>query len=305
MSVVFEPPAAEAMLPAASIRRRASPTRIASLVPSLTELVVALGLGARAWSRAPATASIRPRRWRVPKVGGTKTVNLAKLRRLRADPRAGQRRREPARHRRGDARLGRAAPKIVVTHPLDPEDNLALVDAAGDGLRRRRRAWPSGPPALCDALRARARRATRPEGRPPRRVLYLIWRDPWMTVARDTYLSRMLARVGWQTLPGAERRRGRRGALPGAGRRRAVAGRGRAGAAQLRALRLRRRHVADAQALCPRRAVRRVDGELLSWYGARAVAGPALPARAGRRRRLPTRVTRQIAPHSPWTSSSR
>jgi hypothetical protein len=32
-------------------------------------------------------------------------------------------------------------------------------------------------------------------------------------------------------------------------------------------------HVAAAQALCPAARVQRVDGELLSWYGARAVAG--------------------------------
>jgi len=34
-------------------------------------------------------------------------------------------------------------------------------------------------------------------------------------------------------------------------------------------------HVAAAQALCSQAAVQRVDGELLSWYGARAVAGLA------------------------------
>jgi hypothetical protein len=43
-------------------------------------------------------------------------------------------------------------------------------------------------------------------------VLYLIWHDPWMTVARDTYLSRMLARIGWLTLPAVE------GGTAGAGR---------------------------------------------------------------------------------------
>ena len=33
------------------------------------------------------------------------------------------------------------------------------------------------------------------------------------------------------------------------------------------------RHVAEVQALCPAAQVLRVDGELLSWYGSRAVAG--------------------------------
>ena len=32
-------------------------------------------------------------------------------------------------------------------------------------------------------------------------------------------------------------------------------------------------HLAVAQALCPQAQVRLVDGELLSWYGPRAVAG--------------------------------
>jgi len=32
-------------------------------------------------------------------------------------------------------------------------------------------------------------------------------------------------------------------------------------------------HLRAAQALCPQAVVQRVDGELLSWYGARAVPG--------------------------------
>ena len=58
------------------------PPRIASLVPSLTELVVGLGLGdclvARTGYCIHPAAAVRA----VPKVGGTKDVNLAKLRRL-------------------------------------------------------------------------------------------------------------------------------------------------------------------------------------------------------------------------------
>jgi hypothetical protein len=34
-------------------------------------------------------------------------------------------------------------------------------------------------------------------------------------------------------------------------------------------------HAAEAAALCPRGRIEHVDGELLSWYGARAVAGLA------------------------------
>ena len=36
------------------------------------------------------------------------------------------------------------------------------------------------------------------EGLPERRVLYLIWKEPWMTVSADTYIARMLAKIRWR-----------------------------------------------------------------------------------------------------------
>ena len=104
-------------------------------------------------------------------------------------------------------------------------------------------------------------------------MLYLIWREPWMTVARDTYIAAMLARVGWATLP--------------------AQGGGAAGAARYPVLRgdepwlaevdevllssepyaFGEHHLAEARALCPNARARIVDGELLSWYGPLAVPG--------------------------------
>ena len=38
-------------------------------------------------------------------------------------------------------------------------------------------------------------------------MLYLIWRKPWMTVSRDTYVAATLARAGLDTLPDPASRR--------------------------------------------------------------------------------------------------
>ena len=57
-------------------------TRIASLVPSLTELVIELGLGDQLVARTGFCIHPAPRLRDVPKVGGTKDVNLTKLRQL-------------------------------------------------------------------------------------------------------------------------------------------------------------------------------------------------------------------------------
>jgi len=104
-------------------------------------------------------------------------------------------------------------------------------------------------------------------------VLYLIWRDPWMTVARDTYISAMLARAAWQTLPDAH------GGAAGAARYPVVRG-DEPWLADVQQVLLSSepyafgvQHLDEARRLCPNASARIVDGELLSWYGARAVAG--------------------------------
>jgi ABC-type Fe3+-hydroxamate transport system substrate-binding protein len=252
------------------------PPRIASLVPSLTELLFELGLGP--WVVARTGFCIHPHDAvaAVPKVGGTKDVNLAKLRRLAPTHvivNVDENRRETVEAIRGwsDADGKPAAPTIIVTHPLAPEDNLALATellahfGSIDGVAERARRFG-------DALQAELA-LTRPDGRPVQRVLYLIWREPWMTVARDTYIARVLERVNWQTLPARD------GGLSGAARYPTLRG-DEPWLAQVDRVLLSSepyafgpRHVSEAQALCPQAQVRLVDGEMLSWYGARAVPG--------------------------------
>lgn len=242
--------------------------RIASLVPSLTELVVELGLGERLVARTGFCIHPAPRLRDVPKVGGTKDVNFAKLRQLAPTHvllNVDENRLETAQE------LQSLGAELVVTHPCGPLDNLALVDQLAQvfadqaGVAERARTLRA---ALSDELAL-----TQPAGRSLCRVLYLIWHEPWMTVARDTYISRMLARVNWLSEP-------------------AVLG-GDHGAARYPVLRgdepwllgvervllssepfnFSDEHERLAHALCPQAQVQRVDGELLSWYGPRAVPG--------------------------------
>jgi hypothetical protein len=62
------------------------------------------------------------------------------------------------------------------------------------------------------------------------------------------------------------------------------------------------RHVAAAQALCPGATIQRVDGELLSWYGARAVAGLAYLRTLGDDNPLPNAPERTAVPVCRWKS---
>jgi ABC-type hemin transport system substrate-binding protein len=242
--------------------------RIASLVPSLTDLVIALGLRKHLVARTGFCIHPAAALQGVPKVGGTKDVNLARLRRLAPTHvlvNVDENRLEIV------AALREFVPQIVVTHPCSPEDNLALVEQ----LRTAFASVP-GVDARADALRREIEQelaATTPAGREPARVLYLIWRDPWMTVARDTYIARMLARIGWLSLPAQG------GGVAGAARYPVLQGDESWLADVQRVLlssepcRFDAADAAAAQTLCPAAQVQRVDGQLLSWYGPRAVAG--------------------------------
>jgi ABC-type Fe3+-hydroxamate transport system substrate-binding protein len=235
-------------------------------VPSLTELLFALGLGP--WVVARTGFCIHPADGvaAVPKVGGTKEVNLAKLRRLAPTHvivNVDENRIETA-----DA-LRAFVPQVIVTHPCAPQDVPALIEQIADmfaelpGVAER-------AAALIAELRAELA-ATHARADVP--VLYLVWREPWMTVARDTYISRLLACVGWHTLPAID------GGEHGAARYPTLRG-DEPWLADVREVLLSSepyaftaQHVAQAQTLCPQARVRLVDGERLSWYGPRTAAG--------------------------------
>jgi ABC-type Fe3+-hydroxamate transport system substrate-binding protein len=232
--------------------------RIVSLVPSLTELVCELGLARQLVGRTGFCvhpANVVPG---IPKVGGTKTVNLEKIRAL--EPTHVILNKDENLRETAEA-LAAFVPNLVVTHPLAPLDNLALYRQLGAAFGREREAE-----ALCARFQA-AYDAAAGREYPERRVLYLIWKDPWMTVSRDTYISRTLAVFGMQTQPEA------------AGERYPTLDRLDPGGADLVLLssepfRFGEKHLAQVEALTGKPALL-VDGEMTSWYGPRAVAGLA------------------------------
>jgi ABC-type Fe3+-hydroxamate transport system substrate-binding protein len=237
--------------------------RIVSLVPSITELVVDLGLARALVGRTGFCVHPRDIVRRIPKVGGTKDVDLEKLRALAPTHvivNVDENRKESA-----DA-LREFVPNVVVTHPLAPEDNLALYRLVGGIFGRDVEAGN-----LCarfEASLAEARGIAADFA--PERVLYLIWRNPWMTISRDTYISRTLALVNWNTAPTASATRYPEVALDAA-----LLADVDTVMLSSEPYRFTEEHVAELAAM-PALAGKRVmliDGEMTSWYGSRAIAG--------------------------------
>ncbi len=168
--------------------------RIACLVPSITETLFALGLGPHVVARTGFCIHPEPAVREVPKVGGTKDVNVSKL--LALEPTHVIVNIDENRKATVD-QLRKMIPHVIVTHPLVPEDNATLFRLLGQAFAVEEAALRLTR-ELADALTlARSVGATLP----PETVLYAIWKNPWMTVSRDTYVSAMLATVGWKTLP--------------------------------------------------------------------------------------------------------
>jgi len=227
-------------------------------VPSLTELVCELGLAGQLVGRTGFCVHPAAMVRRIPKLGGTKDVNLAKLRALEPTHvilNVDENRKETARA------LAKFVPNVIITHPLAPLDNLALYRQFGAAFGREREAE-----TLCARFQS-AYDAIATERFVQRRVLYLIWKDPWMTVARDTYISRTLRLFGLETLPEvASERYPRLDKLNMHGVDLVLL--------SSEPFRFGEKHLAEVAALSGKPALL-VDGEMTSWYGPRAIAGLA------------------------------
>jgi ABC-type Fe3+-hydroxamate transport system substrate-binding protein len=230
--------------------------RIVSLVPSITELVCELGLADQLVGRTGFCIHPKETLKKIPKVGGTKSVDVDRIRKLAPSHvivNVDENRKETA-----DA-LAQFVPNLIVTHPLAPLDNLALYRQIGNAFGKEREAE-----LLCRQFEA-AFLEIQNGKHPERKVLYLIWKDPWMTVSRDTYVSRTLALFGLETLPEtAQARYPELESLEVEGVERVLL--------STEPYRFRESHRDEMQRQLGL-PVSLIDGEMTSWYGPRAIAG--------------------------------
>jgi ABC-type Fe3+-hydroxamate transport system substrate-binding protein len=224
-------------------------------VPSITELVCELGLADQLVGRTGFCIHPKDALTKIPKVGGTKSVNLKKLRELAPTHvivNVDENKKETA-----DALAG-FVPNVIVTHPLAPLDNLALYRQIGKAFGREREAED-----LCGKFNS-VYESVKNKPYKKRSVLYLIWKDPWMTVSRDTYVSRMLELFGLKTLPETSESRYPNLQSLGVGAETILL------STEPYRFGEKHRKEIERQTKLP---VHLIDGEMTSWYGPRAIAG--------------------------------
>ena len=167
----------------------APPRRIVSLIPSTTELLCELGLadalvGVTAYCSEPRDV-VRTKQ----KVGGEKDPDLAAIRALAPDLVIANVEENLRAH--VDTLRGWSIP-VWVTYPRTVADGLAMIRDLGEitATQARAEAMLAELQPLYERVNAQS------ASRPPVDVFYAIWRNPYMTINRDTYISDLLRVCG-------------------------------------------------------------------------------------------------------------
>lgn len=239
--------------------------RIVSLVPSLTELLFTMGLGNQVVGRTHYCIHPEKEVDRVPRVGGTKKINVNKLADLQPDYVVLNIDENP---RDMFDELMALDIRCLVTHPKTVADNAELFRWFGYLFDRK---------AQAEALSVRLDQHIQSiklfaANNSPKRVLYLIWKDPWMTISSGTYIADFLSLAGWQVTR-----------VPSTDRYPAIS----LGDIDLASIDLilfstepfafSQSHLVEFGHAYPAQAAKAhlIDGEMVSWYGSRAIQGLA------------------------------
>jgi iron complex transport system substrate-binding protein len=173
-----------------------SPPRVVSLCPSITETVVAIGglrclVGVTRYCTRP-----RGMLWGLPRVGGTKNPEVARILDLKPDvvlANAEENRPEDVQSiREAGIEVDVTLPKTVAEVPdaVRRWGRMLGTDGEAEALAGR-----------IDAELVAARSAPRPKAF---RYVYWIWKDPWMTVSDDTYVADLIRLAGGVNCYGEE-----------------------------------------------------------------------------------------------------
>ena len=237
--------------------------RVLSLVPSLTELVFDLGLADRLVGRTNFCVHPVDAIGDIPSVGGTKQVDMDKVRAI-APTHALVNIDETPKDLADE--LGAMGIRVVVTHPIAVADNRKLFRLIGSlfGAEQSVSRLEQEFDAALKRLSERAHHWS------PRKVLYLIWRKPWMSISADTYIAAMLAEAKMSVVEHASDARYpevdiNTGMLEGVD----------LVLFSTEPFPFQEKHLQAFRDKFPAHAekAKLIDAEMVSWYGNRAVAG--------------------------------
>lgn len=240
-----------------TIRLAETPRRIVSLVPSQTEFLYDIGLGDRVVGITK--FCIHPESWYREKmrVGGTKNVNIAAVSSLKPDLIIGNK----EENAEADILALEAVAPVWMSDIFNLEDALDMMSQIGIICEKE----PETHQLVTHIRNGFETFPDVPADQRPR-VLYLIWKNPYLAAAGNTFIDDMLQRCGWQNFLHAETRYPEWNPE---------------GSETPDLILLssepypfRDKHLLELQILFPNARIELVDGEMFSWYGSHLQYAP-------------------------------
>lgn len=163
--------------------------RIISLVPSITEALFDLGLSENEIvGRTKFCIHPSEKVRLVEKIGGTKHLNIEKIRALKPDIILANKEENV----KGQVEELMKNFKVVVSDVATVEDNYYLVKQLGMLFGKEERAQLFNL-KIYEVL-------NQPKLSKPIKTAYLIWKNPYMTVGSDTFIHHILSEIGFENL---------------------------------------------------------------------------------------------------------
>ena len=228
------------------------PQRIICLVPSLTELLYNLGLGARVVGITK--FCIHPKNWYKSKtrVGGTKTINFDKIKALNPDLIIANKEENTKEDIEELIKLYSVWISDINTY----KDALLAIKKIATICNKEK----EGTDLVCQI--ERNKKNFKLKSTLSKSVLYLIWKDPYMVVGTSTYINDIINLLGYKNCYKEERYK-------------------EISIEEIKKLNpqyiflssepypFKEKHLIEFQKLLPNAECKIVDGELFSWYGSR------------------------------------
>jgi ABC-type Fe3+-hydroxamate transport system substrate-binding protein len=235
----------------------ATPKRIVSLVPSQTELLHYLGLEEE--TVGITKFCIHPKEWFRSKtnIGGTKNINIKRILQLQPDLVIAN---KEENIKEQVEELAKHVP-VWVTDVNNIKDAHKMILDIGALTRKK---------VAAKKLAAKIETAFRQVSPPVNKIntCYLIWKNPYMSIGKDTFIHDVLKQSGFKNIFSSEKR------YP------------KVTVALIQELKpklimlssepypFKEKHIAELQQQLPDSKVILVDGELFSWYGSRMILLP-------------------------------
>ncbi len=240
--------------------------KIISLVPSQTELLFDLGLsnqivGVTRFCVHPFAAQKKQI------IGGTKKVDFDKILALKPDLILGNK----EENERGFMLQLAHKHHVVMSDIFTLEHALGMITEVGELTHTSEKAQQIANEISTEFqnLQQKNQKNNDFTQKTPKKCLYLIWRKPYMAVAKDTFIDDMLEKIGLENALHDQTR------YP------------ELSPAQIADYQpdciflsnepfpFKAQHIAELQKICPNAEIKLVDGEFFSWYGSRLRKAPA------------------------------